>query len=98
MHTPLRDNWVHVITHAVVSQRVTVVALVRHDNQGRYIDAVTEVLNPDQKTFIHIPSVNSGEPLKVKYGEVDRILDALEVEQQDVATGIILSVTPAIDC
>ncbi|RKR07626.1 helicase-like protein [Kushneria sinocarnis] len=60
-----------------------------HFYKNRYIDAVSEVLNPDQKTIVHIPNVNSGESTKDKYGEVDRILDILgNVEQQDATTGI----------
>lgn len=60
--------------------------------QGTYTDAIHEVLPEfiDKKTIIHIPSVNSGESTKDKYGEVDAILDVLGMIQgQDSASGII---------
>ncbi|MWJ28566.1 DEAD/DEAH box helicase [Halomonas sp. ZH2S] len=61
-----------------------------HFYQGRYLDAIREVLDPDKKTIVHIPNVNSGESTKDKYGEVDHILDALgDVEVQDSQTGIV---------
>lgn len=61
-----------------------------HFYQGRYLDAIREVLDPVKKTIVHIPNVNSGESTKDKYGEVDHILDALgEVEVQDSRTGIV---------
>lgn len=61
-----------------------------HFYQGRYLDAIREVLDPNKKTIVHIPNVNSGESTKDKYGEVDHILDALgEVVRQDSQTGIV---------
>lgn len=61
-----------------------------HFYQGRYLDAISEVLDPAKKTIVHIPNVNSGESTRDKYGEVDHILDALgEVEKQDSRTGIV---------
>jgi hypothetical protein len=61
-----------------------------HFYQGRYLDAIREVLDPAKKTIVHIPNVNSGESTKDKYGEVDHILDALgDVEVQDSRTGIV---------
>ena len=61
-----------------------------HFYEGRYLSAIREVLDPDKKTIVHIPNVNSGESTKDKYGEVDHILDALgEVETQDSQTGIV---------
>lgn len=61
-----------------------------HFYEGRYLSAISEVLDPDKKTIVHIPSVNSGESTKDKYSEVDRILDALgDVESQDSQTGIV---------
>ncbi len=60
--------------------------------QGTYTDAIHEVLPEfiDKKTIIHIPSVNSGESTKDKYGEVDAILDVLgTIQGQDSASGII---------
>lgn len=60
--------------------------------QGTYTDAIHEVLPEfiDKKTIIHIPSVNSGESTKDKYGEVDAILDVLgTIQGQDSTSGII---------
>jgi len=60
-----------------------------HFYRGRYLDAITEVLAPDKKTIIHIPSVNAAESTKEKYEEVDRILDHLgEVVETDKETGL----------
>ncbi|QNV39622.1 ATP-dependent helicase [Rothia amarae] len=62
-----------------------------HFYQGRYTDAISEVLDLDQKTIIHIPSVNSGESTKDKIEEVGFILDAIgTVEETEADTGIIL--------
>lgn len=53
-----------------------------------YVDALPAVIQPDEKTIIHIPSVNSRESSKNKYGEVDSILDVLgEFEGVDPETG-----------
>lgn len=61
-----------------------------HFYQGRYIDALKEVLDSDRKTLIHIPSVNSAESTTDKYAEVDAIIDAIgEVDHEDDATGLI---------
>lgn len=61
-----------------------------HFYQGRYIDAVKEVLDTDRKTIIHIPNVNSAESTTDKYGEVDAIVDVIgEVQRQDAETGLI---------
>ena len=60
--------------------------------QGTYTDAIHEVSPEfiDKKTIIHIPSVNSGESTKDKYGEVDAILDVLgTIQGQDSTSGII---------
>ena len=62
-----------------------------HFYHHRYLDAISEVLDPDKKTIIHIPSVNAAESTKEKYEEVDRILDHLgEVVQTDRETGLHL--------
>ncbi|MEW6932677.1 DEAD/DEAH box helicase [Trueperella pyogenes] len=62
-----------------------------HFYQGRYTDAIGEVINTDQKMIIHIPSVNSGESTKDKWDEVGRIIDAIgKVEGTEPDTGIIL--------
>lgn len=60
-----------------------------HFYQGRYTDAIHEVLDLDKKTIIHIPSVNSGESTKDKLEEVGFILDVIgEYESTDPETGI----------
>jgi superfamily II DNA or RNA helicase len=60
-----------------------------HFYRGRYLDAITEVLDPAKKTIIHIPNVNAAESTKEKYEEVDRILDHLgDVVDTDVETGL----------
>jgi superfamily II DNA or RNA helicase len=61
-----------------------------HFYQGRYTDAIMEILDTDKKTILHIPNVNSGESTKQKHDEVDYILDAIgEVTTQDKETGVI---------
>ena len=61
-----------------------------HFYTGRYTAAISEVLDTDQKTILHIPSVTSGESTKDKYIEVDTILDAIgQVETVDPTTNII---------
>ncbi|UJC78346.1 ATP-dependent helicase [Rhodococcus erythropolis] len=61
-----------------------------HFYQGRYTDAIGEVLDLDKKTIVHIPSVNSGESTKDKLEEVGFIIDAIgHVESTDPDTGII---------
>ena len=61
-----------------------------HFYQGRYTTAITEVLDNDKKTILHIPHPNSGESSKDKYNETGFIIDAIgTVESQDSNTGII---------
>lgn len=61
-----------------------------HFYQGRYTSAITEVLDTDKKTILHIPNVNSGESTKDKHNEVDFIIDSIgEVDSQDLETGVI---------
>lgn len=61
-----------------------------HFYQGRYTDAIDQVLDLDKKTIVHIPSVNSGESTKDKIEEVGFIIDAIgHVEGTDPDTGII---------
>lgn len=61
-----------------------------HFYQGRYTDAIHEVLDLDKKTIVHIPSVNSSESTKDKIEEVGHIIDAIgHVESTDPDTGII---------
>lgn len=61
-----------------------------HFYQGRYIDALAEVLDLGKKTIIHIPNVNAAESSGQKYDEVDAILDIIgSVEKKDERTGIM---------
>ncbi|GAB1452667.1 ATP-dependent helicase [Draconibacterium sp.] len=54
------------------------------------MSALAEVLDENQKTIIHIPSVNSAESSKEKYEEVNHIIDVLgELEFQDEKTGVL---------
>lgn len=44
---------------------------------GSYADEILSVLNPDEKTIVHIPNVNARESTKDKIKEVDHIINAL---------------------
>lgn len=67
-----------------------------HFYQGRYVDAVKEVLDVGKKTIIHIPNVNSAESTGLKLNEVDAILDVIgDVEGKDPVTGIMTVKTAA---
>ncbi len=58
---------------------------------GRYLDAITKVLDPALKTIVHIPNVNSRESTKDKVKEVNEIMDALGTwEGEDPKTGFHL--------
>ena len=58
---------------------------------GSYADDILEVLDPDQKTIIHIPSVQSRESTKDKIKEVEHIIEELgEWQGTDSATGFQL--------
>ncbi|WP_020591507.1 DEAD/DEAH box helicase [Kiloniella laminariae] len=62
---------------------------------GSYADSILEVLNPAEKTIVHIPSVNSRESTKDKHREVEHIIDALgDWQGSDPATGFQLVKTP----
>ncbi|NKX63290.1 DEAD/DEAH box helicase [Labrenzia sp. 5N] len=62
---------------------------------GSYADDILNVLDPNEKTIIHIPSVNSRESTKDKHREVEHIIDALgEWQGTDPATGFQLVKTP----
>ena len=62
---------------------------------GSYADSILEVLNPDEKTILHIPNVNSRESTKDKHREVEHIIDALgDWQGTDPATGFQLVKTP----
>lgn len=61
-----------------------------HFYQGKYTNAIMEILDTDKKTILHIPNVNSGESTKDKHNEVDFIIDAIgNVIKQDAKTGVI---------
>ena len=58
---------------------------------GAYADDILKVLSPNEKTIIHIPSVNSRESTKDKIREVEHIIDALGAwEGVDDKTGFQL--------
>jgi len=62
---------------------------------GPYADDILNVLDPAEKTIIHIPSVNSRESTKDKIKEVEHIIGALgEWQGSDPATGFQLVKTP----
>lgn len=61
-----------------------------HFYQGKYTDAILEVLDTDKKTILHIPNVNSGESTKDKMNEVGYIIDAIgKFIKQDSETGVL---------
>jgi len=45
--------------------------------QGSYLDSIIDVLEPEQKTIIHIPNVNARESMGDKHKEVEKIIDSL---------------------
>ncbi|WP_430913447.1 DEAD/DEAH box helicase [Methylobacterium sp. sgz302541] len=58
---------------------------------GSYLKDITKVLDPGQKTIVHIPSVNARESTKDKTREANEIMDALgQWEGEDPATGFHL--------
>ncbi|MCZ8124478.1 MAG: DEAD/DEAH box helicase [Magnetospirillum sp.] len=58
---------------------------------GAYSDDILKVLDPTEKTIVHIPSVNSRESTKDKHKEVDHIIEALGTwEGTDPVTGFQL--------
>jgi superfamily II DNA or RNA helicase len=62
---------------------------------GPYVDELLNVLNPAEKTIIHIPNVNSRESTKDKMREVEHAIDALgEWQGIDAATGFQLVKRP----
>lgn len=61
-----------------------------HFYQGKYTEAIIEVLDTNKKTIIHIPNINSGESTKKKQDEVDFILGKIgEIDHVDPKTGIL---------
>jgi superfamily II DNA or RNA helicase len=62
---------------------------------GSYADDILKVLDPKEKTIIHIPNVNSRESTKDKIKEVDHILEELgSFEGVDKDTGFLKIKTP----
>jgi len=62
---------------------------------GPYSDEILSVLDPTEKTIVHIPNVNSRESTKDKIKEVDHILHELgEWQGTDEATGFQLVKMP----
>ncbi len=62
---------------------------------GSYTEDILKVLNPDEKTIIHIPNVNSRESTKDKIKEVEHIIEALgEWQGADPVTGFQLVKLP----
>ena len=62
---------------------------------GSYVDDILNVLDPAEKTIVHIPNVNSRESTKDKIKEAEHIIGALgEWQGIDPATGFQLVKTP----
>lgn len=62
---------------------------------GPYSDEILAVLDPNEKTIIHIPNVNSRESTKDKIREVEHILEELgDWQGTDPTTGFQLVKTP----
>ncbi|MDQ3001216.1 MAG: DEAD/DEAH box helicase [Fibrobacterota bacterium] len=62
---------------------------------GSYTDDILKVLNPAEKSIVHIPNVNSRESTKDKIKEVEHIIGELgEWQGTDPATGFQLVKTP----
>jgi hypothetical protein len=63
---------------------------------GAYTDDILKVLNPAEKTIIHIPSVNSRESTKDKIREVEHVIEELGTwEGADPVTGFQLVRSPS---
>ncbi|EPC02175.1 DEAD/DEAH box helicase [Litchfieldella anticariensis FP35 = DSM 16096] len=62
---------------------------------GSYADDILKVLDPAEKTIVHIPNVNSRESTKDKVREVEHIIEELgEWQGADPVTGFQLIKTP----
>lgn len=62
---------------------------------GSYVDDILKVLDPTEKTIVHIPNVNSRESTKDKIREVEHIIGALgDWQGIDATTGFQLVKTP----
>lgn len=66
-----------------------------HFYQGKYIEALDEVLDVDRKTIVHIPSVNAREAYSDKYTMLGDIMDLIgDNARTDADTGVITLTTP----
>lgn len=62
---------------------------------GSYLDDILKVLDPTEKTIVHIPNVNARESTRDKFREVETILHALGTwEGTDGPTGFQMVRTP----
>lgn len=62
---------------------------------GSYVDDILNVLDPNEKTILHIPNVNARESTKDKHREVDHIIEALgDWQGTDPKTGFQLVKVP----
>lgn len=67
-----------------------------HFYQGKYIEALAEVLDLEKKTIVHIPSVNAREAYADKYTMLGDIMDIIGTHARtDDETGIITLTTAA---
>ncbi|MDR3530629.1 MAG: DEAD/DEAH box helicase, partial [Rhodopila sp.] len=58
---------------------------------GTYVDSILKVLNPAERTIVHIPNVNSRESTRQKIKEVESVIEALGAWQgTDPVTGFQL--------
>nr|WP_241799186.1 DEAD/DEAH box helicase [Acidithiobacillus caldus] len=58
---------------------------------GAYVEEILQVLDPDEKTILHIPNINSRESTKDKMREVEHIIETLgEWQGIDPTTGFQL--------
>ena len=65
-----------------------------HFYQGKYIEALAEVLDLEKKTIVHIPSVNAREAYSDKYTMLGDIMDIIGTNARtDEETGIITLTT-----
>jgi superfamily II DNA or RNA helicase len=74
---------------------------------GNYTDEIMQVLNPNEKTILHIPNVNSRESTKDKIREVEHIIEELGewqgtdpntgFQQVKTADGQILKIADLVD-
>jgi superfamily II DNA or RNA helicase len=63
---------------------------------GSYVDDIVKVLDPAEKTIVHIPNVNSRESTRDKIKEVEHIINSLGTwDGVDPSTGFQLVKTPA---